>query len=77
MKCIKKKTDGSITRVKDEDAKKKVTLGSHFYCSKEEWKFSRKPVEVEHPVSESESSDVVAEEKVHGLKAKERRAATH
>ncbi len=38
MKCIKNKKDGTISRVEDEVAAKKVAKGEAAYCPKAEWK---------------------------------------
>ena len=65
MKCIKEIGTGKVLRVKDADASIKVDTGKFAYCPKSEWKAqTRKPVETE--VTEKT-------EKVHGLKAKDRK----
>jgi len=75
MKCIKSKSGKTIERVKDEVAMKKVDSGKWDYCSKSEWKATRKSkndvvmgVDMGSPDGDT---SVVA--KVHGLKAKDRK----
>jgi hypothetical protein len=73
MKCIMKISDGSITRIADEAAKKKVESGAFKYVPKSEWKALKEPVVIDsETVDENVSTN---DEKVHGLKAKDRRKA--
>lgn len=68
MKCIISKSGKTIERVKNEVAHQKVNSGNWNYCSKEVWKQrirNKSTMEVE--VAEESA------EKVHGLKAKDRK----
>ena len=70
MKCIISKSGKTIDRVKDEVASKKVNTGNWAYCAKELWKQrvrNKSTMEVEEVSPETET------EKVHGLKAKDRK----
>ncbi len=71
MKCIMSKSGKTIDRVKDDVARQKVSTGAWSYTSKENWKKTVRKVEVVDAgiVDETDSSI----EKVHGLKAKDRK----
>lgn len=71
MKCIMSKSGKTIDRVKDDVARQKVSTGAWSYTSKENWKKTSRKVEVVDAgiVDETDSST----EKVHGLKAKDRK----
>lgn len=72
MKCIISKSGKTIDRVKDEVARQKVSTGAWSYTSKENWKKTSRKVEVVDAGTVDETTtDVV--DKVHGLKAKERK----
>ena len=73
MKCIMSKSGKTIDRVKDDVARQKVSTGAWSYTSKESWKNATRKVEVVDAGSVDETSTVVVDEKVHGLKAKDRR----
>lgn len=67
MKCIISKSKETIDRVKNEVADKKVSSGNWNYCPKELWK---QRVRNKSTMAVVESSN---DEKVHGLKAKDRK----
>jgi len=75
MKCIKSKSGKTIERVKDEVAKTKVNSGAWSYCSKSEWKATRKSKMVVGMDMGSPDGDfsMVTVSKVHCLKAKDRK----
>ena len=73
MKCIMSKSGKTIDRVKDDVARQKVSTGAWSYTSKESWKKSTRKVEVVDAGSVDETSTDSVDEKVHGLKAKDRR----
>ncbi len=68
MKCIK--SGDKIDRVKDEVARDKVATGKWAYTSKKDWK---QRVRNKSTMEVSTDAPVEDEEKVHGLKAKDRR----
>lgn len=71
MKCIMSKSGKTIERVKDEVAHQKVKSGNWSYCNKELWK---QRIRNKSTMEVSQDTEVVTEEKIHGLKAKERKA---
>jgi len=72
MKCIISKSGKTIERVSEELARKKVLTGAWNYISKELWKKSIRKMPEENSISDE--TDTQIETKVHGLKAKERKA---
>ena len=70
MKCIVSKSGKTIDRVKDEVAHAKVATGKWSYTNKEAWK---KLVRKSQKVEEVSVDNDKADEKVHGLKAKDRK----
>ena len=70
MKCIVSKSGKTIERVKDEVARTKVETGNWNYTSKSDWKQRvRNKSTMVTPITDVDTVD----EKVHGLKAKDRR----
>ena len=69
MKCIVSKSGKTIERVKDDVAKTKVDSGKWSYTSKADWK---QRVRNKSTMEVSTDADQV-DDKVHGLKAKDRR----
>ena len=69
MKCIVSQSGKTIERVKDDVAKTKVDSGKWSYTSKADWK-----QRVRNKSTMEVSTDTeVKDEKVHGLKAKDRK----
>ena len=72
MKCIK--NGSKIKRVDDKTAQLWVNTKGWSYTSKEEWKKDSRKNKVEDVVGTVDTTETVAE-KVHGLKAKDRKKA--
>lgn len=68
MKCIVSQSGKTIERVKDDVAKTKVDSGKWNYTNKADWK-----QRVRNKSTAEVSTDTEVVEKVHGLKAKDRK----
>ena len=73
MKCIMSKSGKTIERVKDETARQKVSTGNWSYVAKEVWKKATRKEETVVDAGKVDETETVVEQKVHGLKAKDRR----